>query len=190
MSRVPPTLARRLDRLSRRAHAFHRLAHHPLCSAYQGELVHLRRRALCRGCSLAAIGAASGIVIGILAPAPPAAVLAVLVASAAAGLGTALSPSQAPRRRSKLLTRWAPAALLAALATWGARMASLPGAAACAAAIAMAVSASALYRRRGPDRAPCRACPERGEPRVCSGFRRIARREAAFARLAGRLLRS
>ena len=190
MSRVPLALARRLDRLARRAHAFHRFAHHPLCSPYAGEVVRLRRRTLCRGCSLAALGAAAGFACGILAPAPSAAGLAVLLAAAAVVLGAAVAAPRAPRRRSKLLTRCAPAALLAALAASGARAGGPLGAAACGAAIAMVVSATALYRRRGPDRAPCVACPERELPNVCSGFRRIARREAAFARLAGRAIRS
>lgn len=189
MSLVPRALARRLDRLARRAHAFHRFAHHPLCSAYRAEVVRLGRRAVCRGCLLAAAGTATGVALGALAPAPSAGALALGLASTAAALAAAAAPGRSARRRSKLLTRAAPAALAAALATSGLAAGGLARVAAGLSAVAMALAATALYRRRGPDRSPCLACPEREGPRVCSGFRRIARREAAFARLAGKLLR-
>ena len=39
MTRIPPQLARRLDRLSVAAHRFHRWAHHPLCTEYEGEVL-------------------------------------------------------------------------------------------------------------------------------------------------------
>ena len=67
MSRIPPALAHRLDRLARRAHAFHRHAHHPLCRRYRGEVVALGRRTrLCLGCTLAAAGLLLGLVLGAL----------------------------------------------------------------------------------------------------------------------------
>jgi hypothetical protein len=45
MRHTPRPLAKQLDRLSRRAHRFHRFAHHPLCGAYAAELVPLGRKA-------------------------------------------------------------------------------------------------------------------------------------------------
>src|ERR1700760_868287 len=58
---LPTPTARLVDRLARRAHAFHRFAHHPLCDRYASELIPLGRRArLCRGCACAAIGALLG----------------------------------------------------------------------------------------------------------------------------------
>ncbi len=39
MSRIPPAVARRVDRLALRAHAFHRWAHHPLCAWYAAEVI-------------------------------------------------------------------------------------------------------------------------------------------------------
>jgi hypothetical protein len=55
-------------------------------------------------------------------------------------------------------------------------------------AVGAAALALARYRRRGPDRSACLACPERALPVTCSGLRPIARREAAFRRAAARLL--
>ncbi|MGC4001002.1 MAG: hypothetical protein QM767_27495 [Anaeromyxobacter sp.] len=82
MSRLPRPLARRLDRLARRAHAFHRWAHHPLCDRYAGEVFRAGRRTrLCRGCTLAATGGAAGLALGaLLPPAPGALLLAAAVA--------------------------------------------------------------------------------------------------------------
>src|SRR3990172_5780311 len=72
VSHVPPALARRLDRLARRAHAFHRFAHHPLCPAYASEVILLGRRTrLSRGCALAAAGTAAGALAAFAAPVPP-----------------------------------------------------------------------------------------------------------------------
>jgi hypothetical protein len=101
------------------------------------------------------------------------------VAAALAG-----ARARAGRPRSKLATRALPAALLAALAAHAARHPALPTACAAAMAFAVAALAVARYRRRGPDRAPCAACPERSLPSTCAGYRAIVRRERAFRRLA------
>lgn len=198
-SRIPPPLARRLDRLAARAHRFHRHAHHPLCEAYAGEVVRLGRRArVCRGCALAALGGAAGLALGAAVPGVPGpAVLAGAVAAAPfiASVARLRDGGRAPalpsvgRAHPKLLTRLAPALAAAAGAALGLRARSLPGlvaAALLAGAVGWTVRA---YRRRGPDRRACAGCEERSRPVACSGFAPIARREAAFARLAGRLLR-
>ncbi len=201
MSRLPPALARRIDRLARRAHRFHRFAHHPLCTAYAGELVPLGGRGrLCRGCTLAAAGVLLGSALALYVPwawalgsAQWAALAGGIAAWAAALVLHALaagrgSPPGAPRQ-SKLLTRFVPAFALAFGAVLGAR-ARWPGGMLLAAGCTLgAACALALYRRRGPDRAPCMRCPERSAA-VCSGFLPIVRRERAFRRLARRLIAS
>lgn len=184
--RLPRALARRIDRLSRRAHAFHAFAHHPLCAPYEGEVLRAGRRVrICRGCTLVAAGAAAGLLAGALLPSPPAA----LPLAAAAALALA-APAAVSRRggrpRPKLLTRFAPVLVAAWSAASGLRTGSLTGATAAALAVAVVAAAIVLYRRRGPDRTACAACPEPRAGNVCSGFREIARRERAFRRLAGR----
>ena len=71
-SLIAPAVARRLDRLSRQVHAFHRFAHHPLCTEYAGEIVRIGRRAhghrICKGCAMVAIGLFVGAVIGVVLP--------------------------------------------------------------------------------------------------------------------------
>ena len=94
------------------------------------------------------------------------------------------------RRASKLLTRTLPSAFAAGLAVLGARAASGTGLAAAAGVVALVAGGALAYRRRGPNRSPCAVCPERERPQVCSGFAPLARREKAFSRLAGRLLRA
>ena len=178
-SRVPRPLARRLDRLARRAHLHHRYAHHPLCPAYAGELVRLGRRTrLCRGCLFVFSGLAAGALSGLLS-APWPLLAAALPLALAAGL---------LRRRSKLATRLLPSALAAALFVAGLRAFTLSGAALASGVLLAAAAAVLLYRRRGPDRSPCQGCPERTLPRTCTGLRPLVRREAAFARASGRLL--
>ena len=179
-------LARRLDRLAFRAHAFHRWAHHPLCREYEGEVFRLGRRLrLCRGCTLAALGGAAGLAAGFLVPPlPPAASLGL----ACLGLLAAL-PALSRRRWSKVLTRALPAALPPFLLVQALRSGGVLrwGVAALAAAVAAAVVLA--YRRRGPDRAPCAACAEAPAHGACRGFREIRDRERAFGRLAARWLR-
>jgi hypothetical protein len=189
MPRVPRQLARRLDRLARRAHRFHRFAHHPLCDAYAGEVLRVGRRGVvCRGCAAAAAGAAVGAIAGLVAPVPATAALGAALAIAAPAAVLALAGRAPWARRSKLATRAAPVAAATAIAVLGARSSAALANAVAAAVIATLATALALYRRRGPDRAPCADCPERWASATCSGYRRVVRREAAFGRLAGRLL--
>jgi len=71
----------------------------------------------------------------------------------------------------------------------GAREGSLAGWGAALAALAAFCLAVRAYRRRGPDRAPCAACPEAAGPGPCSGLAPVVRRERAFQRLAGAWIR-
>ncbi|HUK66306.1 MAG TPA: hypothetical protein VLV17_05715 [Anaeromyxobacteraceae bacterium] len=181
-SRIPPSKARRLDRLARHAHAFHRLAHHPLCDAYSTELIRLGRRTrICRGCTLVALGFVCGTLMALLVGV--AALLAIATLFAFALFAGARRPPYV-----KLFTRFGPAALVPALVILGFAASSLSGVALALAAVGSGFVAVALYRRRGPDRSPCLACPERALPGICSGLRPMVRRERAFARLAGRIL--
>lgn len=170
--RLPRRLARRVDRLARHAHAFHRFAHHPLCPAYAPELVRLGRRArVCRGCLLASLGGAAGFTLGFALR--PSVGLGWTILAA----GCLLAALAHRHRFPKTLGRLGPAAAGGICAAAG-----LAGAAATAAALALWLVA---YRRRGPDRGPCRDCPERTAS-PCSGFSPIIRRERAFRRLAAR----
>jgi hypothetical protein len=192
MSRLSPALARRLDRLARHAHRFHRFAHHPLCGAYAGELLRLGRRTrLCRGCALAALGALAGAATGLLSPRLPAAPMLAGAPLLAAWAALAFAP-RAGRSLSKWTTRAGPAALAGFLVIAGLRAAAgtgtSSGAGLAAAASAAAVAALGLvrYRRRGPDRAACTGCPQAPPGSRCDGYRGTARRERAFSRLAAR----
>jgi hypothetical protein len=187
---APAALARRIDRLARRAHRFHRFAHHPLCDAYAPEVLRVGRRArVCRGCALAAAGLALGAVVGLALPALPSSGLA-LAGAAALVLALRGAAPRAGAERSKLASRGLPAALLGALPAHALRHPGAAPAAAGVAALLFAAVALAAYRRRGPDRAACTRCPEGGSAAVCSGYRAIARRERAFARVAARLRRA
>ncbi len=192
MSRIPPALARRIDRLARHAHAFHRLAHHPLCQAYRPEVIALGRRArVCRGSALAAAGAAAGIATGLAAPAPPAPVLlGALIVFAAVALAAVRPPAggrqTAGRGRSKIVSRLLPMALGGAVLSAGLASPSPAGLGAAAGVAAAVAAATIAYRRHGPDRTACLECPERALATSCSGYRHMAQRERAFQRLAGR----
>jgi hypothetical protein len=119
MSRLEPALARRLDRLARHAHRFHRHAHHPLCGAYAGEVLRLGRRTrLCRGCTLAALGAVGGALAGWAAPPLGPELLLLGPALLTGWAALALAP-RAGRARSKLLTRGGPVALATFLVAAG-----------------------------------------------------------------------
>ncbi|HET6414437.1 MAG TPA: hypothetical protein VFG53_20480 [Anaeromyxobacter sp.] len=191
MSLLPHPLARRVDRLARRAHDFHRFAHHPLCSPYSGEVLRLGRRTrVCLGCALAALGAALGSGLGLLLPALPGPVLlcgglALLLLVPLALRRPSPRPRLAPPLR-KLVTRFLPT-LVAGAIVFQSLGAPSPGRLAAGGEAAAAVGLGAfVYRRRGPDRSPCVGCPM-GPPRMeCPGFFPVARRERAFSRLAGR----
>lgn len=184
--RIQAGLARRLDRLARRAHAFHRFAHHPLCREYEGEVFRLGRRVrICRGCALASTGALAGLLAGIAVA--QAALLAAPMPPIAAAL--ALVPGRA-RTLGKVGRRLLPAGLLSFAAVSGLRSGGAAGLALLLGAFATAAILNLLYRRSGPDRGPCAACPERSGSKACRGFAASARRERAFQRVAGSLLTS
>ncbi len=186
---LPRSLARRLDRLARRAHAFHRFAHHPLCDNYAGELIALgRRQRLCRGCTLALLGALAGFGLGATCPAGNG-LLSVLCALAVLPVLTSLA-LHSPRepRPNKAWTRALPAAGAGALLALSARSTSWQGAAPGLLTLAVLAAIFVYYRRRGPDRSACQSCPERTQPAPCSGFREIMRAERAFQRRARQLL--
>ena len=203
MPRVPRPLARKLDRLARRAHRFHRFAHHPLCAEYAGELVRLGRRArVCRGCVCALAGCALG------AAAAPMLLVALGEAGASSAacacwvaLGLSLScsaivlralrapPSPVPAARApKFFTRFLPAATFAFACVLGARAGGAAFAVLLAGNLAVLALLFVRYRRRGPSRTPCQSCPERAQAAPCRGYAPIVRRERAFARVARRML--
>ena len=183
---LPRALARRLDRLAFRAHAFHRWAHHPLCPAYAPEVIRIGRRGrLCRGCTFATLGVLAGILLGGLGPA--ASLPALLGAGALGILGA--STGLARRRFPKLATRALPASLPPFLTAQALRHAAPAAWGLALLAWALAGGWVLVYRRRGPDRSPCATCPEASASPVCTGFRPIRARERAFARLASRWIR-
>lgn len=192
-SRIPRRLARKIDRLARAAHRFHRFAHHPLCDRYAGEVVRFGRRTrLCRGCVYAAIGGAIGLGAGAsigFAASATSALLAAGAATLAAAAILALTTLRSRVRYSKLATRLAPALLFACAFAAGAASRTALGIAAALAAAATVALLRTLYGKRGADRTPCAACPERALS-PCSGFQRIVQRERAFQRVATRLMRS
>jgi len=188
MARLSPALARAIDRLSRRAHRFHRFAHHPLCAEYRTELVRLGRKGrVCRGCLCAALGCALGTAAGLTAPvAGPAHLLAGIAVAVLVATVAALTPDG--MRSSKLCTRLAPLAGLSFLLVAGVRLGGAAGVAGALAAVGMAAMCYVAYRRRGPNRRPCATCPERLQLRVCRGFAPIVGRERALQRIAQRWL--
>jgi hypothetical protein len=179
--RPTPGQARRIDRLSRRAHRFHRFAHHPLCGRYAGEVIRIGRRTrLCRGCTFAAAGGLLGCTVGLVAGAPASMAIAAAVAATLLLVPTVLSR----RRISKLVTRLAPAALFGFALTTSA-LARAPIATVAVAAVVVALRL--LYGRRRADRTPCETCPELTLS-PCSGFAAIVSREQAFQRVVRRIL--
>lgn len=189
MAHVTPDVARRIDRLSRRAHLFHRFAHHPLCRAYASEVIRIGRRGrVCRGCAMAVLGLLAGALVGAVAGALPRYALAVAAAGAALA-ARSVGTGSTRARASKVASRLFPAAG-AGYAVCGALVGRSP--AGLAAALATACAFGLLYRayrRRGPDRRPCAECPERANSGACSGLVEIVRRERAFWRISRRLLR-
>jgi hypothetical protein len=172
--RLPLPLARRIDRLARRAHTFHRFAHHPLCEPYRGEVLRIgRRMRLCKGCTLLAAGLLTGALAGALArPSLRVAAIAWLAAVVLGGLSLRL-------RLAKVVGRFVPGAALA-LACWAGLVPLLVS-------LSIFAVAIAVYRRRGVERSPCRSCPER-RLSPCSGFAPHVRRERAFRRRVARWL--
>jgi hypothetical protein len=178
--RLSRETARAIDSLARRAHAFHRFAHHPLCARYASELVTLgRRQRVCRGCFAVALGTACGAAAALVCVPDP------LLLYGSLFTGTLLALLSLAARLPKTLGRFVPAASL------GAALASVlttPRSFAWLVALATVALGVALYRRRQPNRAPCATCPERARQTACSGFSAIVRRERAFRRMAERLI--
>ena len=175
--RVPRRVARRIDRLARRAHAFHRHAHHPLCTRYAGEVIRLGRTRLCRGCTYMFAGGFAGGLAGLAIGGAP------IIAAVALAGSTVLLALSLRFRPPKLVTRLIPSALAGLAITSGVLELALPGFAIAAAAVAIVATLRGRYRRRGPDRSPCTTCPER-DLQPCSGLVPIVSRERAFQRLA------
>lgn len=178
--RLPRDVARALDRLARRAHAFHRFAHHPLCARYASELIRLgRRERVCRGCVALGAGFLAGSSLAFTLEPSVGVLYGSLAVAAALGIASLLV------RLPKLLGRFLPALgfalALASVFTDFRSYAWLAGA--CGFGLGFLA-----YRRRGPSRTPCASCPERLEPAPCSGFVRIVRRERAFQRAARKLI--
>jgi hypothetical protein len=169
---IPRPLARRIDRLSKRAHAFHRFAHHPLCQPYRDEVFRVGRQTrLCKGCTLFAAGLVAGLVAGFVVGPPLGwGACALLLALGAGSLSFRI-------RLPKLVGRFLPGAGLglALCAGWPAAIGSL----------LVLAGMGLLYRRRGVERKRCATCPEQSHS-PCSGFARIVRRERAFQRVANR----
>jgi hypothetical protein len=176
---------RAMDQLSRRAHRFHRFAHHPLCGNYAGEVLRIGRTRLCRGCSYAIVGGLAGGVVAFAVGTATA--VPVLAPVSSLAVATALLAVSMRARPTKLVTRFAPAALVAFAITCGVRELGPFGIALALAAIAIVGGLRVLYGKRGPDRSPCTTCPERGlQP--CSGFAPIVARERAFQRVVRKLI--
>lgn len=177
---IPRATARRLDRLARAAHAFHRYAHHPLCDRYAGEVLAFGRKTrVCRGCALTVTGAVLGLLAGLVLGAPT---------SVALGVAAAAMPAALVRgRRSKVWSRLVPSAALSLALATGLASASIAGALVASVAVFTSGAIAMLYRGRGPDRTPCTTCPEQVLP-VCRGVGPIVRRERAYQRVAARML--
>lgn len=171
---IPRPLARRIDRLARQAHAFHRHAHHPLCDPYRQEVLRVGRRLrLCKGCAFLAVGFALGFAVGVvISPAPRHGAIAI-------GLACVLGLLSLRVRLPKLIGRMLPGACLG-LAFWA-------GWACALGAGVLVLLCGLLYRRRGVERSRCTTCHER-ERQPCSGFVLMVRRERAFQRKANRWL--
>lgn len=183
LPRLRPELGRRLDRLSRAAHRFHRFAHHPLCEPYRPEVLRFGKRTrLCRGCSYAALGGAAGFALGALLRAP------LWLPLVLAMLGTTLGVVALRYRAAKHWTRLVPAAGLAFACLQGLRAESVSGALLATGVLLGVTSLVLAYRRRAPDRTPCASCAERSLEAACSGLRPIVQRERAFRRVAGRII--
>jgi hypothetical protein len=176
---------RAIDQLSRRAHRFHRFAHHPLCGNYAGEVLRIGRTRLCRGCSYAIVGGLAGGVVALAVGTATA--VPVLAPVSSLAVATTLLAVSMRVRPTKLVTRFAPAVLVAFAITCGVRELGPFGIALALAAIAIVGGLRVLYGKRGPDRSPCTTCPERGlQP--CSGFAPIVARERAFQRVVRKLI--
>ena len=192
--RVSPALARRLGRLTARAHRFHRFAHHPLCNAYAAEVLHLGRRThVCAGCAWTLLGSILG--VGVAAACPRGwFTLPWALGLQGAGMVWLLVSARLHAQVLKWLVRGGPMVCLAGGCVLTLRAgAAIPwhlGVWATEAALsAVAWGAVRVYRRRPPWRAPCVSCPQR-QDEVCDGWRPMVQRERALTRLSGQWLQS
>ncbi len=186
--RVSRPLARRIDRIARGAHAFHRWAHHPLCGRYENEVFHFGRRTrVCRGCSLALFGSVLGGLAGALFGTPWAALASLTWSLALVGWSMRRAPLE---RASKIGTRLLPAwgVTFAIFSVVHARSPASLGIGTVACAVTLAFVR--VYEQRGPNRAPCASCPERSGATACSGLRPIVRREKAVMRKTAAMIRT
>ncbi len=106
--------------------------------------------------------------------------------------GTAAPPLGAARG-SKWSTRFVPCAALSYVSCCGglyclAHQRWWMMAALAMSAATVATCALRAYRKRGPHREPCTACPHRASLPACPGWAPIVRRERAFRRRSGALL--
>jgi hypothetical protein len=183
MRRLAPDLARRIDRLSWRAHLFHRFAHHPLCREYAHEVIRIGRRGrVCKGCVLLGLGLALGAAAGLLFHVPTAAAAAIVIA------GAVLAAASLFVRLPKIASRLVPGAIGGLLTASAVRSGSPADLAVVAAVWTTALLLHVGYRRRGPARRQCDACPEFRSASPCRGLAEIVRRERAFRRVSGRLI--
>lgn len=185
-TRTPRAIAKRIDRLARYAHAFHRFAHHPLCESYRGELVTIGKKTrLCRGCLFAALGSVSGVAVGLfMSKGPVVDLCAILVSAVFVIFSIGL-------RLPKLVARFTPAGLASAAVTGalgGIGAGDTRSTLVLGVAVLLGCGGFVLYRRRGPNRSACQRCPERLSHGPCSGISSIIRRERAFQRLSQRWL--
>ncbi len=179
-------LARRIDRLSTHAHAFHRWAHHPLCQPYRREVVLIGKRGrVCRGCLSLAMGLVIGTIAGLFV------LTSLRLEIGSLGAAVALLLLSLKRRLHKIIGRTLPAAF-ASMAFFGAIRDTRAGNTLATLVVGVALLLGAcgivLYRKRGPDRSACEHCPERARLRPCSGIQPMIRRERAFQRLSQRWL--
>jgi hypothetical protein len=190
---IEPSIARRIDRLARRAHAFHRFAHHPLCDRYRDELISIGSRTrVCRGCTCAISGALAGTLLGALVQFPASAAVAfAMLATSVPILAQRFERDRMQAECARVGKRWTRALPLGALAlalVAGLRTQNTAGVVTAASIAVTLLVLLRAYRGVGPDRSPCSDCPERTSPVPCSGFRDIVRAERAFVRRSRQLL--
>src|SRR5262249_29821822 len=155
-SRIPPRVARELDRLSRRAHRFHRFAHHPLCGRYRSEVIALgRKNRICRGCTLAFAGASLGVAVGFALPVAASTLPGLFGLLLAAWLFAFAVERARAARASKLLTRALPLFAWSLAFVVGLRDGHLLGVGCALSALAALGYAYYRYRARGPNRKAC-----------------------------------
>jgi hypothetical protein len=191
MIRLDEHLQKRIDRLARSAHAFHRYSHHPLCSAYAEEVLKIGRFWICRGCTFAMLGFGIGATFAAFVPTSRLTEYAVI--GMCFGGIVAVSLWNVRLRASKVLTRLLPTFYASAVAVLFAKSCTGMGPVLLGLGLGLGLGtvvwARHHYAHRGPWREACSHCPERAHL-PCSGFRLQVQRERAFVRLAHQWLDS